>query len=313
MKNLTKQLMLMMLSLVFIYSCSDDEEPTPTAAAPSISVSATLDGSAVSGGATVEVGDTLVVTLAGTTPGGFNVFRAITGSSTTEVSRTDLELEMGATSATTSLNVPITEGVAGTTVDWSFVVVDDLDQADTTTFSYTVAELSPDALLATTTLFGQSNPDGGSFFDLVNGEVYGYAVARDDETANVDFVFFYGSTSGYAIGAIDDSNVQTAFSAAGVAIDGVFDASLFNSTKFKALTDVDFDAIETEADLADAIGEVAPDASLASSLMEGTVFGFQLDAARDGIQGVVKVTETGGDGPSNRTITFDVKYETPNQ
>ncbi len=318
MKKLFKNFMMLTAvgAIAFLYSCSEEDEPT--AAAPSISVSAALaDGTAVADGSDVISTNVITVTVNATTPGGFNVIRATAGGTTTEVTRNDLQLDAGATSGTATLTVETPEEAEGTTVDWTFTIVDDLNQTGETTFSYNiVAAPSPDANDGMNTLYGQLNAGGGSFYDLTNDEVYGYAATLEGQTANVDFAFFYGETSGYAIAALRDESLHTAFEAANVPIDGVFNANEFNFTSFKALeaTAADFDAVVSEADIASLVGEVAPDASVANNLAVGTVFAFLLDEEkRQGLSGLMKITETAGDSGASRTISFEIKYTSPVQ
>ncbi|MDW3197209.1 MAG: hypothetical protein R8G66_32830 [Cytophagales bacterium] len=318
MKKLFKNFLMLTAvgAMAFLYSCSEEDEPT--AAAPSISVSAALaDGTVLADGGSVITGNDISVTVTATTPGGFNVIRATAGGATTEVTRNDLQLDAGATSGTAVLTVETPEEQVGSTIDWTFTIVDDLNQTGETTFSYTVAEVpSPDANTGMNTLYGQLNAQGGSFYDLMNDAVYGYAATRDEQTANVDFAFFYGSTSGYAIAALADESLQTAFEAADIPIDGIFDAGEFNETLFKALeaTAEDFDGVVSEADLTNLFGEVAADATVANNLEVGSVFGFSLDGEkRQGLSGLMKVTETGGDSGASRTISFEIKYTSPVQ
>lgn len=321
MKKLFKNFLMLTAvgAIAFLYSCSEEDEPT--AAAPSISVSAALaDGTALADGGNVITGNTITVTVNATTPGGFNVVRATSSGSTQEFSRTTLQLDAGATSASFNItDIATPDEAVGTTIDWTFTVVDDLNQTGETTLSYTIdAVPSPDANTGMNQLFGQLNADGGSFYDLMNDAVFGYAATRDEQTANVDFAFFYGTASGYAIAALRDESLHDAFADANVPIDGIFDANEFNFTSFKALeaSAEDFDGAVSEADLASLIGEVAPDATVANNLEVGSVFGFILDEEkRQGLSGLMKITATddGTNQGAGRTISFEIKYTSPVQ
>lgn len=322
MKKLFKNFLMLTAvgAMAFLYSCSEEDEPT--AAEPSISVSAaTADGTAIADGGDVISGQNIAVTLTGTAEGGFDSFILVAnGTEVGRVTRNDLQLDAGSTSATYTASVVVAEEEEGTTNNWTFTIVDDLNQTTDVTFSYNVvAPPSPDANTGMNTLYGQLNADGGSFYDLMNDEVYGYAATRDEQTANVDFAFFYGTNNGYTLAALRDDQLDEAFSAesVGLPIDGIFDANEFNFTLFKALPDVtaeQFDAVTTEADIANLYGEVAADASLANNLEVGTVFGILLDEEkRSGLTGLVKITETGGDTGANRTISFEIKYTSPVQ
>lgn len=321
MKKLFKNFLMLTAvgAIAFLYSCSEEDEPT--AAAPSLTVSVVdSDANEIASGSEIVAPATITVTLNGTAPGGFDSFiLSANGTEQARVTRTDLQLDAGTTSATFTTNVSVADEEIGTTIDWTFTIVDGVGTGQTgeVTFSYSVvAPPSPDANTGMNILFGQLNDGGGSFYDLRTDAVYGYSATRDEQTANVDFAFFYGSESGYAIAALRDESLQTAFESAGVPIDGIFNANDFNFTSFKAIeaSADDFDAVDTEADIANLIGEVAPDASVANNLAVGSVFAFLLDEEkREGLSGLMKITETGGDSGASRTISFEVKYTSPVQ
>lgn len=319
MKNLFNKLLMLAVvaSLGLTYSCSDDEEDP--VAAPSIALSAEVGGAAISSGAEVEAGNVIEVSAVVTAPGGFNVFRGTgTGTSGTEItveaSRNDLGLDAGATEASISLPDLETEGLDGETFDWAFEAVDDANQIGTATFSYDiVAPPSPDAVANVGVILnGQLNASGGSFLDVIENAVYGYADTRDAQSANVDMVFFYGTTNMYTIASLDDTDAGVAFGSA-VGADALSASTIAtrNPTKFKVLssTAADFDGVATEADLLTLFGgDVAAADTKVNGLSAGDVFGFELASARGSVIGLVSVTATGGTSGADRTITFNVKY-----
>ncbi|MGJ3236545.1 hypothetical protein [Marivirga sp.] len=159
-------------------------------------------------------------------------------------------------------------------------------------------------------LGGPQNPDYGSFFDAVEGEVYTVSEAfQAENTDKNDLVFWYGSTSGYAIGAIDDENAIIAFdSQAGVNLENLNPSS---ESRFKLLVgDIDFASIENEEQLLNAFnGDGNSDETRVSDLNIGDVFGITLDAERGSRIGLIEVEDISGDSPSTRSITINVKIQ----
>ncbi len=309
----------MMLAIVgsfaFLYSCGDDDEDP--SAAPTVSVSAAITGgSALSDGGDVEAGSSVDFTVSVTAEGGFNVLRLANGV-TAEFPRTDTDnvtLGTDGTTATVTFQVTTESGDAGNSVTIDFTAVDDEDQTGTGSFSFNiVAPASPDVVTHTETLLGgQLNPNESSFYNAVDDASYGYADMRDNNSANTDFAFFYGTTNMYTIAALDDSDAGIAFEAA-IGADALSATVIAtrNQTRFKPtdLTSTEFEAIATEADLLNAYGEVAAGDTKVNGLEAGDVFAFVLDDDRAGKVGLVEVVATGGTSGADRTITIQVKIQ----
>ncbi|WKK85969.2 hypothetical protein QYS48_02690 [Marivirga arenosa] len=158
-------------------------------------------------------------------------------------------------------------------------------------------------------LGGQLNTAYGSFFNAVDGEVYNVSRAFDPEnTDKNDLVFWYGTTSGYAIGAVDDERAITAFNAEDVNLQNLNPSSL---SRFKLLIgDIDFASIEDEADLLNAFnGDGNADLTRVDNLAIGDVFGITLDEGRGGRIGLIEVEDISGTSGSNRQITINVKIQ----
>jgi hypothetical protein len=310
MKKITKNLLpiLGIVGLIFMTSCGKDEGVVATA--PSISISASVDGSAIASGDDVTVGSSVSFAVTITAPGGVNGL-TVGGTS---YSRT----ELGASAGDISGEITLTAGAAletqiGATISFEFVAVDDLNQTTTETFTYVVVALpSPDVITHTQTLIGgQSNTSAGSFYNSVTDAVYTYADMRDNNSANTDFLFFYGNTNLYTIAAINDADASTAFDAA-IGPNSLSAATIQtrNATKFKALTTMtaaQFDAIISDNDLLSAYGEVAASATKVNGLAAGNVFAFVLADARGSRTGLVKVIGTNGTDGSSRSIDIQVK------
>lgn len=315
MKKLFKNLMMLSAvgAIAFLYSCGEDEEPAPVDA-PTVQVSAVA--------ASYDVGQNAQISINYTAAGGLGGIQYTVQIGEDEPSAPvslDITQQAGDLEGSGTIDIEVTEAMGGNTITIAVTVADQstpTEQTATASATFTATIPSPDANSGMNTLYGQLNANGGSFYNLTGDEVYGYAATRDEQTANVDFAFFYGSESGYAIAALRDENLHAAFADANVPIDGIFNANDFNFTQFKALeaTAEDFDGVETEADIANLIGEVAPDASIANNLEVGTVFAFVLDEEkRQGLSGLMKITETGGDSGASRTLSFEIKYTSPVQ
>ncbi|MFY0607830.1 MAG: hypothetical protein JXR10_14020 [Cyclobacteriaceae bacterium] len=311
-------------AMTFLYSCGDDDTETPAPALPTISVATTVNGTAATSPADVVPGDTVVFSITIDAAGGFNTYRlysSIDGGTATQISdntRTILEVAVGTTTVTDALRTIISADNVGSTITSEFEVVDDAGQTGTTSVDLVVG--SPAIVTHTQTmLFGQSNAGGGSFYDAVLDVVYGASDAFQVENQDdIDFVFWYGGTSGYAIGATDDATAVTAFNAATSPVN-LENLQTRNSTKFKGLSAMNaaaFDAISNETELLNAYGEVAATDSNIIGLdpddsMSKNVFAFVLAGDRGSKVGLAKVisTDDGTGGGAARTITIMVKIQ----
>ncbi len=313
--NLFKNLLSLAVvaSLMLLYSCGEDEETLPDLP----TISATPDAASYEFGATAEI--TIDVTAPGELSGVNWTFTVDAESGDKEFNSPS---DIGLSDTETGLQTAIMEIVldqefySGATVSIEFEVVDKSNQSSTDVVEFTVGEASPPASgNVGVILGGQLNATTGSFYDVVANEVYNYAPTRDEQSANVDFLFFYGETNGYTIAALDDDQAAIAFNSA--VGDGALSEETIetrNPTRFKALTEAtanNFAEVETVADLNNLVGEVAPEATLINGLEAGDVFAFQFAAERGETLGLVHVTSVDGTQGSDRTITFDVKFEEP--
>ena len=320
MKKLFKNLLFFSVigSAAFLYSCGGDDEVLPTA--PSVEVE--VEGVDVTGTAISAVeGETATFTITVNAAGGFNTLNVTpiidgTTGAVQAIPRTaaNVTLTEENTVAVIGLDYTFDAEDVGKDIEWEFEAVDDSDQTGMATITATV-EAAPVAVVAhTETLIGgQLNASLGSFYNSLDNEVYTYAQTRDAESANVDFLFFYGDINQYAIAALDDADANTAFSSA-LGVTNVLTTAIAtrNSTKFKVttVTAAQFDAIENVAELEAAIGgDVAADASKVASLEAGDVFAFTLVEARGALKGLVKVVGTAGTSGTNRAITIQVKIQ----
>lgn len=159
-------------------------------------------------------------------------------------------------------------------------------------------------------LGGQLNAEYGSFFNAIEGEVYKISKAFDpDNTDKNDLVFWYGTTSGYAIGAVDDDRAITAFNEQDVNLENLNPSSI---SRFKILLDddIDFASIEDEADLLNAFdGDGNANQTRVDDLAIGDVFGITLDEGRGARIGLIEVEDIQGTSGADRSITINVKIQ----
>ncbi len=184
--------------------------------------------------------------------------------------------------------------------DYKFSVTDKDGQSYSVTVKITkkAEATSPDATEYSTVLMGaQSNANVGSFYDVESNTVYTLSDANAHQ-ADVDFIYYYGSTNTATIAAPNDETVN------GQSGDFTWtqDWTTQNATAFYKLTGVDFASIQTTADVDAALeGQNSP-LSKVPQLAVGDVVGFTTAA---GTNGVFKVTDISG--TSDGTITIDVK------
>ncbi len=293
----------------FLVSCGEDD--SVTAEIPSVTVTATLgdETTTLSNGGDVTAGESVIFTINGTAPGGFNTL-FITGSGTITLNRNDLNLDAGATETGAIVLDPIATSAdnAGASALYNFVVVDELDQkSDTLKFSFNI--VSPDVETYTMVLLGAQGNAAEGFYNAQDNIRYSYAEARDASTVTsspVDFAYYWGATNNSTIAAIDDGTLNTVYDAVSLPIEGIFGTR--NATRFVTtdLTATQFDGVANNTMLeTEAVFEVGGE-SRATGLEEGDVLAFQFAEARGSGFGLIKIAsvdDTNGTG----TITIEVK------
>lgn len=297
------------LSLGFLFSCGEDD--TPIADAPGVTVSAAIvDGDALVSGGEVVAGSAVEFSISVTAPGGFNNVD-ITGSTTQNINRNDLNLDLGATSASTTLTVSTAETDAGGTASFTFVAVDELNQSsEEVVFTFDiVAPPSPDVQSFTTVLLGAQGNSSEGFYDAKLNARYGFAAARDASGTSgspVDFAYYWGASNNSTIASIDDAGLHTVYNAVNLPIEGIFgtrNSTLFSDTD---LTAAAFTAIASNDDLSTAAFFEVGGESSSTNLVLDQVFAFQLDADRGGEFGLIHISSV-DDTNGNGTITINVK------
>uniref|UniRef100_UPI004049E740 hypothetical protein n=1 Tax=Fulvivirga sp. TaxID=1931237 RepID=UPI004049E740 len=294
--------------LTLLASCGgDDDEPTP--AGPSVVV--TTSPAAVDGVVNLTIGEELTITVNASTPGGFNVAR-LSGAVTTELDRNDLGLDADATSAEFSFDPIVFNSAGDATITVTVIdniIVDGASQQVSEDIEIVVTG-TPLNESEVVLLGGPQNAATGSYYNAVDETVYNTSQAfTAGNTNKVDFVFWYGATSLYAIGAVDDANAVTAFdSQAGINLANLNPKSI---SRFKTFTAVqDFEGTTTSEQL-DALfpSDGEGDLTRVAELEVGDIFGITLDAGRGSKKGLIKVEEIIGDTPSTRAIRILVKIQ----
>lgn len=145
-------------------------------------------------------------------------------------------------------------------------------------------------------LAGQDNPNYGSYFSVATGSVL-KMLAANTTPASVDFVFAYGTTNKYYIGA--PSNSDMLLSHPNMVGWGTKNATTFETT---SITVAEFDAMINDADFPATVGTDTK----VNELAAGNVFAFK---TLTGKIGLVKVNDTMGSAAASRAIDIDVKVQ----
>lgn len=334
MKNLLKSsfILLAVASMTFLASCGEEDVEEPIDA-PTLSVT--------SAASTYALDEVISFTVTYTTPGQFGGFNY-------SFTATDGETPVEFTKQLLGPTDLVDEGVDGTATSGSFtfkpfgdVAIQDLEftvndedyslAGKNVEFDFEILNASVDGLSATasatfsveevgivvhtqTLLGGPQNATLGSFYDAVVDSVYSASNAFAVESqANIDLVFWFGTSSQYAIGATDDEMAETAFKSQ-ADID-LANLATRNSTKFEYIDGTaeiaaSFDAVATESDLLAIAGDgTSITESRVTILDADAVFAFRLDTDRGSKIGLAKVVEVSGNSGATRSITIQVKIQ----
>lgn len=307
MKRLFEKLFLLsaVTSMLVMVSCSDDEDTTPAVAQPSISVVLQVNGQSAT---TAQPGDSISFVISAQAEGGINrIYTTAQSFVGFDQNRNDLGLASGDTNVSKNLvlagNPESTD--VGSTWTATFIVVDEVNQADSTTV--TVDIVSPDAkVYSATLLYAQlASEDSKTFFSTNLGTtITKNEIDASPETSSIDVDFgFAGGASG-SVWLASPANYPTF---------AVYDLSLWttNTTNFKkvTLTSEEYLAITSSADveaLYTASSEAAADR--VTGFVAGDVFALQLDTTnKGGKYAVVKVVSI-VDGNANGSMADSVDY-----
>jgi len=324
MKFLRNGLLFAVTGLFVFTACDPAEDETPVGSAPNVSLSVETEQEAYVPGDVINlavdftadapvVGATINVETSGSL---FNL-EEINGISNVD-DENILDLNAFGVASETEGNFTIEgliipEQAAGLTLSFLLMIEDEEGRVGEGTLNIEVGEASVAINEFTAQLLGGPlNNDFGSFFNAVDGEVYTASEAfQESNTDKNDLVFWYGETSGYAIGAVDDSKAQEAFrkqTNEEILLENLNPKSL---SRFKILIDdIDFAGIENESQLLNAFnGDGNSDETRVDNLAIGDVFGITLDEGRGSRIGLIEVEDIQGTTGAERAITINVKIQ----
>lgn len=295
MKNTFKNLPLIFvfaLAITFT-SCSDDDESTPTVLAPSISVSFLVEGVSATSAAP---GDTIAFALSATADAGIN---RIYGSGL-DINKNDLTLTNEGTSTSLSVAyVPIAAD-AGSTLEFLFIVVDDLNQVDSATVSLDIVAI--DAKVQTAKLLYPPTGDGNSktFYAISENVVYTHSDVTGTAEAvspKIDLGYYYGGDDKATLSSI--SSYPTA----------VFDVSAWgtkNATKIieTSISVETYTALSTIPEVEEEFAKVdfTSEDGVTADLAVGNVLAFETVS---GLKGFIYVSGLEAGSDSNDFIELE--------
>lgn len=196
-----------------------------------------------------------------------------------------------------NFNAPST---SSTEEKYTFTLTDKAGETTIKTINITT-QAGPSAInsYSAKLLGGQSNPTNGSYFNATTGAVLAQ-LAANAAPASVDFIFAYGTTNEYYIGAPSNGDIQTSFSTANPSLSSWSTKNLTTFTT-TTITGAEFDAMTDDS----SFPTVGSDTKV-NMLAGGDVFAFR---TAGGKVGLVKVNSTSGTIAADREIDIDVKVQ----
>jgi hypothetical protein len=285
---------LVMASLPFFTSCSKDTTTTP----PTIMLNAGQGYTATD--VTVPVNTELKVgVIANATSGkltNLKISQTINGIQST--------LSDSTFAAKDALNQDFTisaPSVVGSLTLTFRITADDGEYAEA---GFTITTTSAPIYTYTAVLLGgQENPNLGSFYSTGADSVMKLAAARQN-SAQIDLVYYYGTTNKSSIVAVSDNQLQ--------GVPSFVECATWptqNETKFKLTSGVDWSTITDES------GILANATNLTEThinqLALGDIVSFVTasTSSNPGKNGMYKVMAINGTGGADRSITIEVKIQ----
>lgn len=323
MKSLTRNLLLLTAIAVFAYSCNQDDTEDMGAALPEVSVAVTLNGDATTSPVAMQSGDSIGFSISGTAEGGFNTLNvtySVDGGASEELFTTNrniLQLEAG-TQVLPVLNIGTVLGASfvGTTVVFTFEMVDEDNQINTTTVEATVT--SPDAKVQTTVIIFAPGDQGftKTFYSISENTVYTLDEVDNSAqplSANIDLGYYYGTEANLVSPSIYATWTGLDGIIYGSANDGLPAWGTRNETKFVATSITEVTGITTVADVEVALDGIDFDAATAyiEALAVGDIVAFETE---NGLKGLIRVIDLlegfqVGANPNNAEVTGNIELE----
>lgn len=290
MKKLTYLLGLGAIASLFLFnSCSEETLP-----APSITFDAGTE-------IVLAVGETDAL-LTGTIVAEAKLDKVVIYE-VTDLSETQLvtitDFNSGAITTTDDMNYSFRFTVTALTQDVQIKIeaTDKDDQFASKSINIVVSAGNPIDEFTAVLMGAQGNLDIGSYLDAVTGTVYKQAAAESN-SADIDIVYYFGSTNEATLTAPDDATVNGGAGNLSLCVN----FTQKNPTRFASttLSSAEFDAIENDASI---VG-ISTSASKMTKLGVNDVIAFE---TFDGKKGLIKVAAL--NATNEGTITIDVKIQ----
>lgn len=305
MKKLSYLLGLFAITGLMFTSCTKDETEDPQDLSPAITFQTGADFT--SSDVTINQGDSItvgVICTSNATSGkkleSFKIYMII--NNVTQPNIVEI-LDINATTFSQAYNITFPDVLDGKL----YAEITDKDgKMKNVNFNVTVEESAGPIYTYTTIMMGgQSNVGVGSFYSTGEDLVY-LANSAVNNQEKIDFVFFYGTTNQYSIGAPNDDQVAIAHSGTGVP-----DWTIKNATKFStdALANLNWTDVTDDGLIISNASNLT--VSLANELLNGQIYAFETasTSSNAGKMGLFKVIQTTGTSGADRLIEIEVKIQ----
>ena len=305
MKKLSYLLGIIAISGLIFTSCTKDDDTEPQDLNPTITFQTGADFT--SSDATITQGDSLtvgVICTSNATSGkkleSFRIYMIINNVTQPDIVEI---LDIDATTFSQAYSITFPDVLAGKL----YAEITDKDgKKNSVNFNVTVEESAGPIHTYTAILMGgQSNVGTGSFYSTGEDMVY-LANEAVNNQEKIDFVFFYGTTNQYSIGAPDDDQVAIAHDATGVPTWTIKNATKFSSD---AIANLNWADVTDDGLIISNASNVT--VSLANELVNGQIYAFETasTSSNAGKMGLFKVIETSGTSGADRLIEIEVKIQ----
>jgi hypothetical protein len=288
---------------VFLYtSCTEEEEPQPGDLNPTLNL--TGGQGYISGNETVPVGFVFKI--------GINAFSsAETGAklqklTITRVFNNKVDMVLDSTLNTTNFTMDYQTVAVNEpgSENWTIKVTDKDNYFREASFTVTTEDIAGQITTYDQKILGAQASATGSSFASIDGTVYNLMDAFNN-SAKIDWLYFYGATNLATLAAPDDDAAATIFTdEANGGLYALTNWAVRNATRFKMVTDpIDWNAI-TNDEVIVAQTASGVDLTRASQLSNGKFIAF---IAASGKKGIIRVNSITGE--QGGTIDISVKVQ----
>jgi len=192
---------------------------------------------------------------------------------------------------------------------WTFIVTD--IHGNTKELQFVVTTEAAGEINAFTDILigGQLNPSFGSFYSTLNSDVM-TSIEADQNQANVDMIFYYGSTNMASIVAPASEQIALIPELSYITDAGNANHwTVTNQTKFKPVSGLTWNEITDDTQIIQYATNLT-DLNV-NQLTTGEIIAFETAAtsANAGKKGLLRVKAISGSSATERTITIDVKIQ----